>query len=481
MNCMIKKYKSLAPAVKASFWFMVCSIIQKGIAFFVVPIYTRMLTTSEYGTYSVFLSWTSIFYIFATLNMSAGVFNNGMLKYEDRRNVFTSSIQGLSSLICLLCTMVLLAFHDFFSNVLGLNLFIIVLMMIQIFFQAPYNYWTAKYRFEFKYRPIVATTLVLAAIIPLFSIFLMFVMKDRISGIIIGNVLGYSIVGTVALFHNIKSGRSFYDKGMWLYCLRFNVPLIPHYLSYVVLGQADRVMINLICGASDAGIYALAYQISLVINIVTAAIDGSFNPWTYQKLKEGAIKSVKKVSNYLIGLFAVGVLGLILIAPEVIAFAAPDEYSAAKWVVPPVVCGCYYLFIAGTFMRVEFYHENNKVIMIASAFTAFLNVGLNALFIPKFGFIAAAYTTLVSYILFALFHYTAMRLVCKKNKYAEQIFDGKFIFCISIATMLVSALVMSLYEYALIRYTIILFMAVFLIAFHNKIINLFSIIGRIKK
>lgn len=474
----IEKYKGLSAAVKASLWFMICNVVQKGIAFLVVPIYTRMLTTAEYGTYSVFLSWTSIIYIFATLNMSAGVFNNGMIKYEHCRDDFTSSVQGLSSVLCVLCVIVLIIFYPFWSEILDLSLPLIIMMMIQIFFQAPYNYWMAKKRFEFKYRSIVFVTLFLAISIPILSISLMRLMSDRTLGIIIGSVAMYSVIGAFIFIFNYKNSKKFFDKEIWKYCLKFNIPLIPHYLSYVILGQADRVMINSICGASDAGIYALAYQISLVINIVTTAVDGSFNPWTYQKLKVGDMKSIKRISNCLIGLFAIGVFGLILIAPEVLSFVAPAEYSSAKWVVPPVICGCYFLFIAGTFMRVEFYHEKNKIIMIASVCAAVLNIVLNAIFIPIFGFIAAAYTTLGSYMLFAVFHYFVMRLTCKEKYYDESPYSGKMIFVISLVIMCISVLLMVLYDFVLIRYAIVFIIVISLIVLHEKIIDIFSVMGK---
>lgn len=76
------KYRNLPEAVKASLWFTICSILQKGISFITVPIFTRMLSTEEYGIISLFGAWQSILTIFATLNLSNQIFNNGMVKYE---------------------------------------------------------------------------------------------------------------------------------------------------------------------------------------------------------------------------------------------------------------------------------------------------------------------------------------------------------------------------------------------------------------
>ena len=67
MKKIITKYKNLPEAVKASLWFTICSILQKGISFITVPIFTRLLTTEQYGVVSIFYSWESIFIIFCTL------------------------------------------------------------------------------------------------------------------------------------------------------------------------------------------------------------------------------------------------------------------------------------------------------------------------------------------------------------------------------------------------------------------------------
>ena len=65
----IKKYNNMAVQAKASIWYTICNFFQKGISFVVVPIYVRLLSTSEYGDWSVFQSWRDILIIFASLNL----------------------------------------------------------------------------------------------------------------------------------------------------------------------------------------------------------------------------------------------------------------------------------------------------------------------------------------------------------------------------------------------------------------------------
>ena len=474
MGRIISRYKNLSPTVKASLWFMVCSFIQKGIAFFTVPIYTRMLTTEEYGVYSVYLSWENIFLIFATLNLSAGVFNNGMVKYENNRNIFISSMQGLSTV----CTVVVWGIYCVLMTPINgltkLNTHIMLIMFCQIFFSPAYSYWMVRKRFEYKYRAIVLITLCIAIGTPIFSIFLLKKLEDPVNAVILGYAIPQIAIGAYFYIFNWAKGRIFFDKKLWRYGAGFNIPLIPHYLSYIILGQSDRVMINSLCGPSDAGIYTLAYQIAIVINLVTNAIDASFNPWTYKKLKEKEYIAIRRVTNCLIIVFSIGVLGLTLIAPELLLFCAPSEYQAAKWVMPPVIMGCFFMFIAGAFMRVEFFHEKKKFIMLASSLAAILNIVLNIVFIPLVGFIAAAYTTLVTYFIFSIFHYVAVCKTCKKNAYEDLPFNGKVIYGISTIVILVVAACLLLYNNIILRYGLVAILILGSVLFRKKLLRIYT-------
>ena len=91
-----QKYKKMPVQVKAAFWFLICSILQKGISVITTPIFTRLLTTSEYGQFSVFNSWMSIVTVIVTLNLSAGVYTQGLIKFNDDRPVFSSTLQGIT-------------------------------------------------------------------------------------------------------------------------------------------------------------------------------------------------------------------------------------------------------------------------------------------------------------------------------------------------------------------------------------------------
>ena len=112
---LLGKYNSLSVQVKATIWFFVCSVLQRGISVITTPIFTRLLTTGEYGQYSVFNSWLSIIQIIVTLQLAAGVYTMGIVKFKDEEKVFTSSLQGLNLVLCLVWTGIYFLFHDFWK------------------------------------------------------------------------------------------------------------------------------------------------------------------------------------------------------------------------------------------------------------------------------------------------------------------------------------------------------------------------------
>lgn len=82
------KYFSLSVAVRAAVWFTFCNLLQKGITMISMPIFTRLLTTEQYGEFTVYQSWYSIINVIVTFNLSGNLILNGMSKYENRRTIY---------------------------------------------------------------------------------------------------------------------------------------------------------------------------------------------------------------------------------------------------------------------------------------------------------------------------------------------------------------------------------------------------------
>ena len=112
---MLKKfyvhYKKMSVVAKAAIWFVFCTVLQKGIAFITVPIFTRIMPADEYGMYSTYLSWYSIIAIICTLNMHSCVYLNTIAKRKSEEENDKDAISMLSLSGCL--TLLIFAFKTF--------------------------------------------------------------------------------------------------------------------------------------------------------------------------------------------------------------------------------------------------------------------------------------------------------------------------------------------------------------------------------
>ncbi len=471
----IKKYNHMSVQVKAALWYMICNFLQKGISFIVVPIYVRLLTTAEYGQWSVFQSWSGILIIFASLNLYCGVYTKTLVNMPDgkERDRYTSSMLGLgtTSTICMLG--LYLGLRVIVEQWLGFGTLTMLLMMLYFATYPALSFWTARQRVEYKYKSMILVTLLISILTPGVSIALLVTTNLRAYAIIYGYLFVQSGVGLLFYIIELSRGRLLFSAGYWKYALKFNIPLIPHYLSLIVLGQADRIMIKSYCSESDAGIYSFAYSIASTLNVFISALNGARVPWTYEKLRDRVYDRLKKVSNMLCAFMGAITLMICLLAPEVVKILATPDYFEAIYIIPVVALGVYFTLVYDMFCCVEFYYGATKYVMWASVIGAILNIILNAIFIPIYGFVAAGYTTLICYVTFMFMHFVFMRMVCKEQNINDEIYDLKMLFGISVMVSITIFLGMMIYNYDVLRITSFIVVIAVLFAQRKRIIEIY--------
>lgn len=454
MKRIFENYKRIPVTVKASVWYTICSIIQKSIAFLTVPIFTRMLTESEYGQFNIYQSWMNIILVFTTLTLHGGVFNNAMMKYEKDRNGFISSMQGLIIFLCGGWFVLYWSTKEFWNSFFELSTILIIVMFIEMAIQPAMNFWSGKQRYEYRYKNFVLATILMAIINPIVGIIAVTYASDRGFMRIVSNAGVIIAFSGVFWIYNFVKGKKIFDKEYWAYALKFNIPLIPYYVSQMAFTQSDRIMIGKLIGQNKAGIYSLALNCSMVVSFVLTAIESSYIPWLYKKMQKKEYKDINKTGNELLILVGIALIGITLIGPEMILIMGPEQYHEAIWVIPPVVGGLLFLFEAKLFIGIEFYYESKKGLVFASISSAIVNIYLNWLLIPKFGFIVAGYTTFVAYMLFALINYLYLQKVFSKENEilgVKRIYDISFIFKFSVLYIVISLVIMMIYPYFWLR------------------------------
>ena len=159
ISALLNKYKAISEPVKASLWYTVCNVLNKGIALLSTPIFTRILTEEQYGTFSIFYSWYNIIYIFTSLNIFMGAFNKGLVSNENDRDRLASSFLGLTTTVTLGWAFIYLLAPDFFNSVFDLTTPLMIAMFVELLTAPALELWATRERFDYKYKKYVAVSI----------------------------------------------------------------------------------------------------------------------------------------------------------------------------------------------------------------------------------------------------------------------------------------------------------------------------------
>lgn len=205
-----------------------------------------------------------------------------------------------------------------------------------------------------------------------------------------------------------------FDISLLKYGLAISVPLIMHGAALSILAQSDRIMITALDGADKTGIYSVIYNFSMIATALSTALAGIWTPWFLNKLKSHSEEDLKRINKTikLYVLFMTALMcGVILIAPEILKLLASECYWEGMNIIPPIVLANFVTFLYNFYVGVEHFHKKVVNIAVNTMLAAGSNVLLNLICIPLFGYEAAAYTTIISYVIsFFLHYYVAIKL-----------------------------------------------------------------------
>lgn len=461
---LVVHYKEISIPVKASFWYTICNITIKGLALFSTPIFTRMLSEEEYGIYSIFQSWYGILLIFTSLNIFLGGYTKGLILFKENSNEFTSASLALVVFITCCYGLIYLMNPVQWSQIFDLKPSLMYVMFLELLFMPALEFWAAKSRFEYRYKAYVFVTLISSILSIGLGIVAVSNTQYKIEARIYTDVFAKVVVAAILFALIFVKGKAVFRKKYWMYSLKFNIPLIPHYLANYVLNQSDRIMIARMEGNTQAAYYSVAYTISTMMLLITNAVNNSFVPYLYKRIDEGDIDKIRDITKPIIyGIACLCILTMVF-APEVIRVFAGKNYLNAIYVVPPIAASVFFIFLYSLFSHIEYFYQKTGFIAAATSGSAVINLLLNYVFIREYGYYAAGYTTLVCYILLAFTHYLFYRKVLKMElPEIETLYDMKRIVLVSGAVLIVMAAILALYRFTVVRYCTVLLLAMILV------------------
>lgn len=457
-------------ALRSGLWYTIGNVFLKGIVFLTIPIFTRMLSTTDYGIVNTYTAWSAV------LSTLIGVSLNGTIanaKYEFKEDLDRYS----SSILCF--TTILFIFIIIVSNIYIINIGPIIFqskllfncLIVQSYSEFIISLSLARLSNEYRYKEylIISILSTLLNICLSIALIILYFKSQAYTGRILGGAI---ITISFALYLYIRimiKGKVNFDLNYLKFGLILSLPLIPHTLSSTVLSQFDRVMINYYIGPSTAGIYSFTYNIGMVLNVVWSSLNSAWVPWFYEKMNQSDYyKITEKAKSYLI-FFSIITIGLVLISPELIKILAPSQYWDGIRLVAPIVLSGYFVFLYSFASNTEFYYKKTKYIAIGSIASAIINIVLNMILIPICGYTVAAYTTLISYILLFIFHWTILKYMLHVSLFRIKDFSYSII-----SVSILSFVLIMLKNYALARYSLLVFIILISIINRKKILGGFK-------
>ena len=246
--------------------------------------------------------------------------------------------------------------------------------------------------------------------ITVFSIILLFQIEDnKYLSRIIPYVAVYVLIGMFFYlkYINIRNKKSV--KKYYKYALTISVPLVFHGLSTTVLFSADRIMLTFYRSASETAVFSLIYSLSMITIVFKASLESLWIPWFNDKINKNLIDDINISVKKYVTVILSSMICLLLVSPEILHIMAPKEYWGGLNMIPLVISASFFMFLYSISVNLEYYYKSTKMIAINTISVAIINIILNIIFIPKYGAIAAALTTLVSYIISFIVHYMTAR------------------------------------------------------------------------
>jgi O-antigen/teichoic acid export membrane protein len=187
---------------------MVSNLFVKGIAFLTTPIFTRILSRDDIGSYSNLVSWIGILSVIITLDLSASIYL-AVFEYKNRLDKYVSSILTLSSITSFLAYLLALIFKDYCLKLFNIEEYMLHVMFFYIIFYPAINMFNIANRTRGKYKSTVIFSLLTCILSNLFAIILVFYYQSGISGRVYGTYLPQICINLVLYFYVLRKGKGF--------------------------------------------------------------------------------------------------------------------------------------------------------------------------------------------------------------------------------------------------------------------------------
>jgi len=372
---------------KATAYHIATSVIIKAIGILSTPIFTRLLSESEYGSYSFFVAVLGI-----ASSISSAVYSGGILygafgslsKNGVCKSAFSLSLI-LNAVICILS----FAF-------LAKQPLLILLLFLQLCCDSLIGIYSVRAKHSYDYTTSCALALFAALGSTLLSLILVEGAEagylGRIYGTLIASLLVAFTILPKVIFRTKISLRSPEAK----YVADNAIPFIPHAFASSVITQADKLIVAYFIGSRALAKYTVAHSLGAGLLFAVGALGSVLSPWIVRKLSTHRTEAIREPVRILFILLCSATVALTAVGPELLRFLAPGDYSEAIGAVYPTAIATLPTFLCSVYSIMLVYAENSSLASRSSVIGAAANIVFCLILIPTLEYVGAAIALLLS-------------------------------------------------------------------------------------
>lgn len=457
---MDSKYKVLA---SNTIIFAIGNILVKLISFFLMPLYTSILTTEQYGVAELLNNSIEIVIPIATLCIVEALYRFS-IDDIDHSTIFVNSI-FVTIIGDILVFIACLVWYNFFHYEYAL--YFLLLFVTTTFYKLTIQFarglgHVKRYSF---YGVLNSILLIISNII------LLVVLRGGIKSYLLSFSIGYGVSSIVAMIFSKE--YKYIDFKKYNYkklkeMLNYSLPNIPNMLSWWVNSLSDRYIVLFFWGPGITGLYTAASKLPAMINLVTSIFQQAWQYSTATEIEKSDNSSFFSNIFRMYSYICFCCCAFLIVVNKLICKLLLKDNFFLAWKFVPL------LLVAATFGCISTYFgtfynaiRNNKMLMVSTLVGAGVNIVLNFILIPLFGGMGAAIATAVSYLVIM-----AIRMV-DVLKFVD-IFFNKKKFLIQVLTLIILSII-GLYDSIFVTITSIFFMCIIIFSDFNIIKNMLYI------
>ena len=373
-------------------------LLRSAVNFLLLPLITAALSTTEYGTLSLALTFAALLEVVFSAGLRGAV-GRLYFDYEDLRS-FLGTLALFLGMWSVVLGGGLLGLGWLFwprGGLLPFSPYATLAVLITCAANLSYSLLLPLFYAQGQARTYAAFSLGSFTLATGGTLLLVVGLDQGATGALVARLIAAVVMLVPALWLVARRTTFVLHKPMLRAALRFGLPLVPHLLATWALNYLDRFLLGQLVTVEQVGIFTVGYQFGMVVAVIIAALNNAWTPWFFRVHQSEQVARIPAFTTYFVLLTVALGLGATLLARPAVSIMAASDFRRAWLVVPLIAVGYVLNGLALRAQDVLLLHKRTAAIPLITLGAVITNVVTDLLLIPHWGILGAGYGTVCGY------------------------------------------------------------------------------------